>query len=104
MSDFIVQVSSNLMYAALIAVGGVLCHRLKHLITLIITLQSGLRSVLRNDIMNVHDRMEKQGGIYPHQLENAEHMYLDYKKLGGNGAVEQIMREIEEAEILRAPR
>lgn len=101
MTDMFWEISSNILYAVLIALGGILCHQLKHLITIMKTLQSGLKSVLRNDIMNVHERVQRQGGIYPYQLENADHMYVDYRRLGGNGVVERIMEEIRDTKILK---
>ena len=95
------EVLSNILYVILIGLGGLFYRQLKHLISIMGTLQSGLKSVLRNDLMNVHDRVTRQGGIYTYQLENVDHMYSDYKNLGGNGVIEKIMEDIKSAKILK---
>lgn len=61
---------------------------------------SAVKCLLRNDILNVYDRCKDSKKITKYQLQSVHLSNKIYKKLKGNSFVEDIMKEIEDFEII----
>ena len=56
--------------------------------------EAGLQALLRNELIKSYREYEEKGEISILDKENMEHMFKEYKNLGGNGTVEQMMTEL----------
>lgn len=59
----------------------------------------GTKCSLRNDILAIYDRCKLTKQITKYQLQSVHFTYTEYKKLGGNSFVDEIMEEIKGFEI-----
>ena len=59
-----------------------------------------VKSLLRNDILNIYDRCKESKKITRYQLQSVHLSYEIYKKLKGNSFIDEIMGEIKEFEIV----
>lgn len=57
-------------------------------------LKEGMCAILRIKLIEQHDKWAERGAIPFYALENWSKMFSIYKKLGGNGVVEQMDKEI----------
>ena len=57
--------------------------------------------LLRDRILSIYYKHYKDCEIRQYEFENAEHLYKQYKKLGGNAFVEKIWDEIQEWKIIQ---
>jgi peptidoglycan hydrolase CwlO-like protein len=55
---------------------------------------------LRNDILDIYDRCKDSKQITLYQLESIKFSYELYKKLKGNSFVEEIVKRVEQFEII----
>lgn len=60
----------------------------------------GTKCSLRNDILDIWDRCNDKKQITRYQLQSIQYSYDLYKKLKGNSFIEEIMKRIEEFEII----
>ena len=58
-------------------------------------LQMGVRALLRDRLYQAHDYYMEQGYYPIHARENVEAMYTQYKALGGNGTVTNLVHELD---------
>lgn len=56
--------------------------------------------LLRDRILSIYYKHYKDCEIRQYEFENAEHLYKQYRKLGGNAFVEKIWDEMQEWKIL----
>ena len=56
-------------------------------------IENGLRSLLRDRIIQSCVKYMKQGNVPVEELENVTHMYDAYRGLDGNGAAEAIYKQ-----------
>lgn len=61
--------------------------------------RKGTRCLLRQQIIDYHDRYIKRGEITPHGYENLIEMAEAYEALGGNGKVKKMALELKELPI-----
>ena len=64
------------------------------------SIHRGTKCSLRNDILEIYDRCAETKSISRYQLQSAHFSYSEYKKLGGNSFVDEIMDEIKDFEII----
>jgi hypothetical protein len=55
---------------------------------------------LRNDILDIYDRCKETGKITHYQLQSIKTSYDVYKKLKGNSFVEDIVKRVEDFELI----
>ena len=70
------------------------------LIVFVKSIQNGTRCSLRNDILDIYDRCKDSKQITLYQLESIKFSYELYKKLKGNSFVEEIVKRVEQFEII----
>lgn len=61
--------------------------------------RKGTRCLLRQQIIDYHDRYIERGEITPHGYENLIEMADAYEALGGNGKVKKMALELKELPI-----
>lgn len=61
--------------------------------------RKGTRCLLRQQIIDYHDRYIERGEITPHGYENLLEMADAYEALGGNGKVKKMALELKELPI-----
>ena len=61
--------------------------------------RKGTRCLLRQQIIDYHDRYIERGEITPHGYENLIEMAEEYEALGGNGKVKKMVLELKELPI-----
>lgn len=59
------------------------------------SLESGVRSMIRSNIILSYDKAMDRGYIPHYERESILSSYHDYKVLGGNGMVDHLMEEME---------
>lgn len=64
------------------------------------SIHRGTKCSLRNDILNIYDRCNLTKQITRYQLQSVHYTYAEYKKLGGNSFVDEIMDDIKDFEII----
>lgn len=62
-------------------------------------IENGVVCLLRKELIADHEKWMQRGYITPKALENGLLMYEAYKKLGGNGMIDNMKVEIEELYI-----
>lgn len=56
--------------------------------------EAGLQALLRNELVRRYREYETKKEISIIDMENIEHMFTEYKNLGGNGTVEKMYEEL----------
>ena len=56
--------------------------------------ENGVQALLRNELVRRYREYESKGEISILDKENIEHMFNEYKNLGGNGTVAKMYEEI----------
>ena len=56
--------------------------------------ENGVQALLRNELVRRYREYESKGEISILDKENIEHMFKEYKNLGGNGTVAKMYEEI----------
>lgn len=60
---------------------------------------NGLKCLLRQNIIDYHDKYTERGYITPHGHENLQEMMETYERLGGNGTVKKMAVELNKLPI-----
>ena len=61
---------------------------------------AGIKCSLRNDILDIYDRCKDKKEITHYQLESIKYSFTIYKQLKGNSFVEEIVRRVENFELI----
>lgn len=64
------------------------------------SIHRGTKCSLRNDILSIYDRCKPKKQITRYQLQSVHYTYTEYKKLGGNSFIDEIMDEIKGFDII----
>lgn len=59
------------------------------------------RCLLRDRITSIYFKHVRECEIKEYEFENMEHLYKQYKKLGGNSFVDKIWREVQDWHVIR---
>lgn len=59
-----------------------------------IGLKEGLKALLRNEIVRIYEIYYKLGYCPTYMKENANEIYINYHKLGGNGMATSMINEL----------
>jgi len=85
-----VQFGMGIIAAALLAIGRWITKQVQDQKAF----KNGLKALLRNEIYNHHDRCVEKGYCPLWQRENVSEMFAQYKALGGNGTVPNLVEEL----------
>ena len=61
--------------------------------------EQGVQALLRNELIRRYREYEVKGAITILDKENIEHMYKEYRNLGGNGTVAKMYDDLMNLEI-----
>lgn len=56
--------------------------------------EKGVQALLRAGIIGLYNKYIEKGYIPIYERENLEHMYDEYKALGGNGVIEDLVEKL----------
>jgi len=59
-----------------------------------ISVEKGVQALLRNELLRCYKEFKTKGSLSIMDKENIEHMFQEYKNLGGNGTVEKLINEL----------
>ena len=57
-------------------------------------IKNGVQALLRNELIRRYREYKAKGEISILDKENIEHMFTEYKNLGGNGTVKELMDDL----------
>lgn len=57
-------------------------------------IENGVQALLRNELIRRYREYEVKGEITILDKENMEHMFNEYRNLGGNGTIKQMYEEM----------
>lgn len=58
--------------------------------------EKGVQALLRSEIIRMYNKYSELGRFPIYERENLEHLYAEYKALGGNGVVEGLVGDLNE--------
>lgn len=58
--------------------------------------EKGVQALLRSEIIRMYNKCSELGRFSIYERENLEHLYAEYKALGGNGVVEGLVEDLNE--------
>lgn len=58
--------------------------------------EKGVQALLRSEIIRMYNKCSELGRFPIYERENLEHLYAEYKALGGNGVVEGLVEDLNE--------
>ncbi len=64
------------------------------------SIRRGIKCTLRNDILDIYDRCKDKREITHYQLQSIKYSYDVYKKLKGNSFVDDIVKKVNDFEIV----
>ena len=73
---------------------GYLFSSVKRLFKKQVAVETGVQALLRNEIVRIYDNSTEAKWIPIHVLDNVMLMYVEYKNLGGNGMVKELMEKL----------
>lgn len=98
MIDFIFQYWLEFLFSALIALMGfgykLLKNRQDQQERKNKAIENGVQALLRNELIRRYREYETKGEITIIDKENIEHLFNEYKNLGGNGTVAKMYEEM----------
>ena len=56
--------------------------------------QSGVQALMRNAIVAAYERGDERGFVPIYDRENIDHLYNEYRNLGGNGVIQNLIDKI----------
>ncbi len=96
--DWIQQYWTEMLFAAIISVCTV---SVKYVYKAVCAVKGGMQAILRDEIIALYNRCSDNGCVKIYELENMEHLYINYKALGGNGAVEELYEDFKRIQIYK---
>ncbi len=94
MFDFIVQYWLQILF-------GLVCSGMLYILKKIYALrkrqkavEQGVQALLRNELIRRYREYEEKGEISIIDMENIEHMFKEYRNLGGNGTVAKMYEDL----------
>lgn len=94
MIDFIIKYWLEFVFGIMVGLLTYLIKKIKSLHTKEKAVEHGVQALLRNELIRRYREYETKGEITILDKENVEHLFKEYKNLGGNGTVAQMYEEI----------
>ena len=94
MIDFIIRYWLECLFGLVITSLGYLLKRIKKVQNKEQAIERGVQALLRNELIRRYREYEVKGEITILDKENMEHLFDEYKNLGGNGTVAQMYEEM----------
>lgn len=88
------SIFTNLLCAGILAFAGFLWRRMTCYKESQQSLENGLRALLKDRIISIHEEATQAGYITYAELERAQYIYNAYHGLGGNGTGTALMADL----------
>jgi hypothetical protein len=99
MIEFIIKYWLEFLFGVVIAVLGYVIKKIRSLYAKQKAVENGVQALLRNELIRRYREYEIKGEITIIDKENIEHLFKEYKNLGGNGTIKQMYDELLELPI-----
>ena len=80
----------------IMGVGKVYLGSIKALKLKLKAVENGTQALLRSQIITIYNKYINKEYMPIYERENLEHLYIEYKVLGGNGVIENLMEKLDE--------
>lgn len=97
--EFIVKYWLEFLFSLVIAFIGYVAHKLGRYYKTIETSVTGVRVLLKTRIIEEYNHVKQAQCISMYQKQTILELYQEYKKLGGNGLIDDIMEQIDNIPI-----
>lgn len=94
MIDFIIKYWLEWLFGLMLALLGYLLKKIRKVQHKEQSIERGVQALLRNELIRRYREYEVKGEISILDKENIEHLFNEYKNLGGNGTVAQMYEEM----------
>lgn len=92
--EFIIKYWLECLFGLVITFLGYLLKKIKKVQNKEQSIERGVQALLRNELIRRYREYEVKGEITILDKENIEHLFNEYKNLGGNGTVAQMYEEM----------
>lgn len=99
MLEFIIKYWLEFLFGLVIAILTYLIKKISNLHKKEKAIENGVQALLRNELIRRYREYETKGEITILDKENIEHLFEEYKNLGGNGTVAKMYEEMLELPI-----
>lgn len=96
--NFFNQYWMQFLYWVFLALVTYLTKRLSDYRKILFSTQSGIKSLLRSNIIELYNKYKLSNCITLAEKENIENLYKEYKENGGNGFIDNLIEEIRDME------
>ena len=76
--------------------GSLIIARIKNMKCRITATEKGVQALLRSQIIALYNKYTEKGYMPIYERENLEHLYIEYKALGGNGVIESLKSKLDD--------
>ena len=94
MLEFIVEYWLECLFGLVVTCLGYLLKKIKKVQKKEQAIERGVQALLRNELIRRYREYEVKGEITIIDKENMEHLFKEYKNLGGNGTVAKMYEEM----------
>ncbi len=99
MIKFILEYWLQILFSIIIAVIMFMYRKIISYKNKIESTENGVKVLLKAKIIEHYNRVIDNGYLTLHEKQAMLEMYEEYKKLGGNGIIKDLMKELNEVEI-----
>ena len=99
MVEFIIKYWVEFLFGLIVSILTYLIKKIATLHNKEKSIENGVQALLRNELIRRYREYEIKGEITILDKENIEHLFTEYKNLGGNGTVAQMYEEMLELPI-----
>jgi len=64
--------------------------------------ECGVQALLRNEIIKTYNHYMEKEYLPIYERDNLNHLYMQYKNLGGNGTIDRLMEELDDLPVKKA--
>jgi len=101
MLDFIIKYWIGVGFGLITAVLTLVYKRVSKFRSKHLSLELALRALLRDKIITMYNKYMEKGEIPFYELDNLEDLFTQYKNLGGNGVIRELVDRINDLPITR---
>ena len=101
MLDFVIRYWLQIFFGAICSLILVIIKKIAFYKKTIMMMEDGIKALLRTKIIETYNTVMNNNGITLAQKENLYLLFDEYKKLGGNGLIDDLVRDIEKLPVIK---
>lgn len=101
MVEFVIKYWVGIGFGAIMTVLGAVYRKFQWMHVKYVSSELALRALLRDKIITVYNKYSERGSIPIYELESLDDMFKQYKNLGGNGIITELVERIENLPITK---